>query len=189
MRENPIIVRCRYNAVNFLQSPHKIHPIARPLGRGMRCILWDQTLVYSLPLLLKWCMQYHGISDRVITALDSILATENGCFGQNSFCEIPKDISYIAIAPRLYWQATQVLNKICRVQSQSSEIRICHFSFDNMLNYLQYLVSMPRFIRHDFFFSFRMNNHSSVWELLFDNINDLRLLYRYYDEIYVSTCC
>ena len=27
--------RCCYNAVNFLENPHKRHPIARPLGRGM----------------------------------------------------------------------------------------------------------------------------------------------------------
>ena len=32
-------VRCRYNAVNFLTNIHKRHPIARPLGRGMGCIL------------------------------------------------------------------------------------------------------------------------------------------------------
>ena len=33
-------VWCRYNAVNFLQIPHKKHPIARPWGRDMRCLLW-----------------------------------------------------------------------------------------------------------------------------------------------------
>ena len=30
-----ITVRCRYNAVNFLQDPHNRHPIACPSGRGM----------------------------------------------------------------------------------------------------------------------------------------------------------
>ena len=40
--------RCRYNAVNFLQNSHKRHPIARPLGRGMRCLLCVQTLVRIL---------------------------------------------------------------------------------------------------------------------------------------------
>ena len=29
------MVRCRYNAVMFLQSPHKRHPIARPNGRAI----------------------------------------------------------------------------------------------------------------------------------------------------------
>ena len=50
---------CRYNAVNFLPpSPsHKIHPIARPFGPGMECILWIQTLIYTLPQSLKWCIQ------------------------------------------------------------------------------------------------------------------------------------
>ena len=33
-------VRCRYNAVNFLQNPHNRHPIARPWGWGMGCLLW-----------------------------------------------------------------------------------------------------------------------------------------------------
>ena len=37
-------VRCRYNAVNFFT---KRHPIARPLGRGIGCLLWIQHLIYS----------------------------------------------------------------------------------------------------------------------------------------------
>ena len=36
-----------YNAVNFLPNLHKIHPIARPLGRGMGCNLWFDTDLYS----------------------------------------------------------------------------------------------------------------------------------------------
>ena len=91
-------MRCRYNAVNFLPNPHKIHLIARPLERvsnigfitvhglneghiapcplerGMGCILWVQNMVYTRTLhqLLQWCMQYHVILDCVITALDCI---------------------------------------------------------------------------------------------------------------------
>ena len=38
-------VRCHYNTVNF----YKRHPIARPLGRGMGCLLWIQHLVNILP--------------------------------------------------------------------------------------------------------------------------------------------
>ena len=34
--------------VNFLQNHHKRHPIARPLGGVMRCLLWVQTLIYIL---------------------------------------------------------------------------------------------------------------------------------------------
>ena len=63
-------VRCRYNAVNFLQNPPKRHPIGHPLGRCMGCILWVQTLTYILSKSLQWWMQYHAISDRVITTLD-----------------------------------------------------------------------------------------------------------------------
>ena len=32
--------RCRYKAVNFLLNPHNRHPIARPRGRDMGCLLW-----------------------------------------------------------------------------------------------------------------------------------------------------
>ena len=44
----PHTVRCRYNAVKFLPNPHKIHPIACPLGRDMGCNLWFDILVYIL---------------------------------------------------------------------------------------------------------------------------------------------
>ena len=33
-------VRCRHNAVDFLKKNNKKHPIARPLGRVMGCLLW-----------------------------------------------------------------------------------------------------------------------------------------------------
>ena len=33
-------VRCRYNALSFLQCPYKRHPIARPRGRDIWCLLW-----------------------------------------------------------------------------------------------------------------------------------------------------
>ena len=46
------IVRCRYNAVNFLQSHHNMHPIARPSGRGMGCLLCLLTLIYDVLLQL-----------------------------------------------------------------------------------------------------------------------------------------
>ena len=47
----------------FFPNPHNIHPIARSLGRGMGCILWVQTVVYTLPQSLQWCMQCHVILD------------------------------------------------------------------------------------------------------------------------------
>ena len=63
-------VWCRYYAVNFLPNPLKIHPIARSLGRGMGCILWVKTVIYIMPRSQQWCVQYHFILDRIITALD-----------------------------------------------------------------------------------------------------------------------
>ena len=52
-------MRCRYNAVNFLQNCHKRHTIARPLGRVMECLLWVQTLNDILTQSRQWCVQYH----------------------------------------------------------------------------------------------------------------------------------
>ena len=62
--------RCRYNAVNFLQNSHEKPPIARPVGRGMGCLLWVQPLLDILLQFLRWCVQYHVMLDRVIAALD-----------------------------------------------------------------------------------------------------------------------
>ena len=36
----------------------------------MECILWVQTLIYTLLQSLQWCMRYHVILDRIIKALD-----------------------------------------------------------------------------------------------------------------------
>ena len=65
-------VQCHHKAVNFLQNIYKRHPIARPSGRGMWCLLWVQPLIDILPHFLQWCVQYHVILDHVITALDCI---------------------------------------------------------------------------------------------------------------------
>ena len=65
-------MRCRYNAVNFLTNIRKRHPIARPLGRGMGCLLWIQHLIDTLSQFLQLFMQYLTILDRVITALHCI---------------------------------------------------------------------------------------------------------------------
>ena len=63
---NYCTVRCRYNAVNFLQNSHNRHPIPRPWGRGMGCLLWVWSLIYILLLdciLIKifwtWLMISH----------------------------------------------------------------------------------------------------------------------------------
>ena len=66
-------VRCRYNAVNFITNIHKRHPMARPLGRGMGCLLWIQHLIDIMSQFLQLLMQNLTILDRVITALDCIV--------------------------------------------------------------------------------------------------------------------
>ena len=47
-----ITVRCRYNAVKFLINVHKRHPIARPLGGDVGCLLSIQHLIDILPHFL-----------------------------------------------------------------------------------------------------------------------------------------
>ena len=68
-------VRCRYDEVNLIPNPRKLHPIARPLGRCIGCILWVQTVIYTLLQSPQWCMQYHVILDRVVTALDCTVSS------------------------------------------------------------------------------------------------------------------
>ena len=65
-------IQCRCNAVNFLQNIHEWHPIARPSGRAMGCLLWVQPLINILPQFLQWCVSYHVMLGRVTTALDCI---------------------------------------------------------------------------------------------------------------------
>ena len=76
--------RCRYNAVNFLKNYHNRHPIARPLGRGMGCLLWVWNLIYILLLQLQYPMYYRDKLDRVITALHCIrLFVQGGDYWRN----------------------------------------------------------------------------------------------------------
>ena len=67
----------RYNVINSLTNIHKRHPIARPLGRGMGCLLWACHLLDILLKFLQLFMQYLIILDHVITALDCIYKHRN----------------------------------------------------------------------------------------------------------------
>ena len=66
-------VWCRYNVVNFITNIHKRHPMARPLRRGMGCLLWIQHLIDIMSQFLQFLMQNLSILDRVLTALDCIM--------------------------------------------------------------------------------------------------------------------
>ena len=67
-----VAVRCRYNAVTFLQNTYNRHPIARLLGRGMGRLLWVQSMIEVLLLSSKCRMWYRDKLDRVITVLNCI---------------------------------------------------------------------------------------------------------------------
>ena len=54
---------------------HKRHPMARPLGRGMGCLLWIKHLIDPMSQFLQLLVQNLTIFDRVITALDCIRAS------------------------------------------------------------------------------------------------------------------
>ena len=62
----------RYNAANFLQNTHKRTLHSSPVGASYGCLLWVQSLIYVLLLSLQYCVWYHVISDRRITAPDCI---------------------------------------------------------------------------------------------------------------------
>ena len=63
-------MQCHHNMVSFLQNPDNRHPIARPWGWGMGCLLWILIPIYVLPQLLECCMWYPVVLDRVTTALN-----------------------------------------------------------------------------------------------------------------------
>ena len=65
-------MRCRYSAVCFLKNPHERHPIARPLGRAIGCLLWLPTLIHILLRSVQRCLQYHVMLDCVITTFHCI---------------------------------------------------------------------------------------------------------------------
>ena len=60
------IVWCHYNVIQFFQNPHSRHSIAHPLGRGMGCPLWVQTLFYIPPQSLCLRLKYHAIPVGII---------------------------------------------------------------------------------------------------------------------------
>ena len=61
-----ITVQCRYNAVYYLKIPHNRHPIARPWGRDMECLLCVPALINVLPLSLKCCILHRVMLDRAV---------------------------------------------------------------------------------------------------------------------------
>ena len=62
-------VQCHCNTVSFLQNIHNIHPIARPWGWDMGCLLWVKSLMHVLPQSLQWWMHYCVLLHCLITAL------------------------------------------------------------------------------------------------------------------------
>ena len=76
-------MRCRYNAVDFLKHSHKIHTMARPLGRNIGCLLCAPTLIYIWSQSLQWCMQYHAILYRCTRLYKIMQAISHKCLNFN----------------------------------------------------------------------------------------------------------
>ena len=64
--------KSHYDMVSFLQNSHNRHPIARPHGRAMGCLLWVQSKNQVLPLYWKKC---HVITDN---AKSFVISSCNG---------------------------------------------------------------------------------------------------------------
>ena len=66
--DDPLLItmRCHYEMVNFHKIRTKRHLIAHPWSHD----LWIQTLIYDPPESQQYCMKYHVILDRVMTAHD-----------------------------------------------------------------------------------------------------------------------
>ena len=80
-------VRCHYTMVNFLTNIHKRHPIAWPLGQGMRCLLWIQHLIDILPQLLNEVNRgYSGFT------LSMCLSVHLSICGQYHVCSVSSTI-------------------------------------------------------------------------------------------------
>ena len=75
----------RFSPKSSQKTPH---PIARPWGRVMGCLLWVQTYIDILLLSPQWCIQYHVILGRVITALDCIMIFQR-CFKGDTWSRLP----------------------------------------------------------------------------------------------------
>ena len=65
-------VHIQYLAVYFLPRTEKRHPIARPWGRGMGCLLWCHSLNKALTSFILFYVQYHIIFVRHISRVFSI---------------------------------------------------------------------------------------------------------------------
>ena len=79
----PYTVWCHYNAVSFLQNPHKVHPHKLPMRVRYGVSLMSLNSYYILLKSLQCFMQYHVILDRVIMAPDCIFNKIICCYSHD----------------------------------------------------------------------------------------------------------
>ena len=63
-----------YNSVSFLWGTHNRHPIAHPSGWAMGCLLWVQSLIYSLQLPTSCFFLHYDVNGLVQDCSNSITA-------------------------------------------------------------------------------------------------------------------
>ena len=70
--------RRRYNSVNFLQNRHNRHPIARPWGRVMRCVLWVLLMCcMQYAMLTHWSYVFLALTHRYCVKIDLVMTKPN----------------------------------------------------------------------------------------------------------------
>ena len=109
------------NVVSFLQNTHNRHPIARPWGQDMGCLLWELWLIFCLSycidvcIMVFYCMCHIYILQCIITVLQCIYALlirdELIFFVRNQF-----EINLNILIPHLY-EVTMVTESILHLGS------------------------------------------------------------------------
>ena len=112
-----------FKAVYFLQHPHKRHPIARPWGRGVGCLLWVHPLSMLCPsrcsvvnsMMLHWTALYEHLTVSTTTII------MKSCVNIWYVKELMELCTYNGI--ELMW------NKHCHCQCSSKHV-LFHVSVD-----------------------------------------------------------
>ena len=142
-----------HNTINFLPNTQNRYHIADPWGLGMGCLLWVQTLIYVLPVLLQFCLVLNYVYEHLI------VFSSSSCVYVHTFmfcicchwCQLPNaygslhilcDIYCICICVTVYpcIQLWQELHIKCHLNINIYGSRVLHqlhfVNVDYSINYL-----------------------------------------------------
>ena len=116
---DPNIAEIQYGVIimqsNFLQNYHKRHPIARPLGRAMGCLLCIQTLIYIPYPSLKWYMQHRVILECVIMTNSTVCYCREKHLSYHLFCTKHESWSIVTCAKVCSDKIARIKTKALRI--------------------------------------------------------------------------